>query len=341
MTKKAINDPRNVVQETFDGFLGSYGKYFHQLEGVTAIAKNHMDPDKVGLVIGGGSGHEPIFLEYIGPGYADAVALGQIFAAPSPDIILAATKAANRGRGVLYVYGNYAGDNLNFDMAAELADLEGIRTETVRVMDDVAAAPPERMSDRRGIAGDFYVIKIAGAVCDAGLELKEVTRITAKARDHVCSMGVAFSPGTIPGASKPAFELPEDEIEIGMGLHGEPGVRRGKVQPADDLVDQMVELILPDKPMVKGDEVCVLVNGFGATTRMELWIVMRRALAVLAAKGIAVYHSLAGNFATCQEMAGFSITLFCLDEELRRYFDWPAWCPAYTHQQHREIPCPR
>ena len=336
MTKKAINDANNVVQETFDGFLGTYGQYFHKLEGITAIAKNQMDPDKVGLVIGGGSGHEPIFLEYIGRGYADAVASGQIFAAPSPDIILAATKAADRGRGVLYVYGNYAGDNLNFDMAAELADLDGIHTETVRVMDDVAAAPPERVNDRRGIAGDFYVIKIGGGVCDAGLDLNEVKRVTAKARDNVRSMGVAFSTGTIPGASKAAFELPEDEIEIGMGLHGEPGVRRGKMQPADDLVDQMLELILPDKPIVKGDEVCILINGFGATTRMELWIVMRRALAVLAEKGIKVYDSLAGNFATCQEMAGFSITLFRLDEELKKYFDWPAWCPAYTNYRPRE-----
>jgi len=331
MTKKAINDAKNVVQETFDGFLGAYGKYFHQLEGVTAIAKNRMDADKVGLVIGGGSGHEPVFLEYIGAAYADAVAQGQIFAAPSPDIILAATRAADRGRGVLYVYGNYAGDNLNFDMAVELADLDGIRTATVRVMDDVASAPPERMSDRRGIAGDFYVLKIAGAVCDAGLDLDEVKRVTEKSRDHVRSMGVAFSPGTIPGASKAAFELPEDEIEIGMGLHGEPGVRRGKMLPVNDLVDQILELILLDKPMVKGEEVCVLVNGFGATTRMELWIVMRRALSVLAGNGIKVYDSLAGNFATCQEMAGFSITLFRLDEELKKYFDWPAWCPAYTN----------
>lgn len=333
MSKKAINDPKNVVQETFDGFLGTYGKYFHQLEGVTAIAKNHMDPDKVGLVIGGGSGHEPIFLEYIGPGYADAVAQGQIFAAPSPDIILAATKAADRGRGVLYVYGNYAGDNLNFDMATELSDLEGIRTATVRVMDDVASAPPERMTDRRGIAGDFYVIKIAGAVCDSGCDLEEVKRVVEKARDNVRTMGVAFSPGMIPGTSKPAFELPEDEIEIGMGLHGEPGVRRGKMQPADELVDQMIELILPDKPIVKGDEVCVLVDGFGSTTHMEQWIVMRRALKDLADKGIKVYDSIIGNFATCQEMAGFSITLFRLDAELKKYYDYPAWSPVYTNHR--------
>lgn len=333
MAKKAINDAKNVVQETFEGFLTTHGKHFRQLEGVTAIAKNNLDPEKVGFVIGGGSGHEPIFLEFIGPGFADAVAQGQIFAAPSPDIILAATKGVDRGRGVLYVYGNYAGDNLNFDMAAELAGLEGIRTATVRVMDDVASAPPERITDRRGIAGDFYVIKVAGAVCDAGCDLEEVKRVAAKARDNVRTMGVAFSPGTIPGTARAAFELPEDEIEIGMGLHGEPGVRRGKMQSANDLVDQMLELILPDKPIVRGDEVCVLVNGFGATTRMEQWIVMRRAASVLAEKGIKIHDSLVGNYATCQEMAGFSITLFRLDQELKKYFDWLAWCPAYTNHR--------
>ena len=331
MAKKAINDAKNVVPEMFAGFLGAYGKYFHQLEGLSAIAKNDLDPEKVGFVIGGGSGHEPMFMEFIGPGFADAAAQGQVFAAPSPDIILASTKAVDRGRGVLYVYGNYAGDNLNFDMAAELADLEGIRTATVRVMDDVASAPPERMTDRRGIAGDFYVIKVAGAVCDAVCGLDEVKRVAEKARDNIRTMGVAFAPGTIPGTSKAAIELPEDEIEIGMGLHGEPGVRRGKMQPADYLVDQMLELILPDKPIVKGDEVCVLIDGFGATTRMEQWIVMRRVLAVLAGKGIRVHDSLVGNFATCQEMAGFSITLFRLDDELKKYFDWPAWSPAYTN----------
>ena len=329
--KKAINDPKNVVRETIEGFLGTHCKMFHQVEGVTAIAKNNLAPGKVGFVIGGGSGHEPIFLEYIGPGFADAVAMGQIFAAPSPDIILAATKAVDRGKGVLFVYGNYAGDNLNFDMGCELAELEGIRTATVRVMDDVASAPPERMTDRRGIAGDFFVIKIAGAACDSGADLDEVKRIVEKARDNVRTMGVAFSPGTIPGEGTPAFVLPEDEIEIGLGLHGEPGVRRGKMQPADTLVDQMLELILPDKPIVKGDEVCVLIDGFGSTTKMEQWIIMRRVLQVLEEKGIRVYASVAGNFATCQEMAGFSITLLRLDQELKKYYDYPAWAPVYTN----------
>ena len=285
----------------------------------------------MGLVFGGGSGHEPIFLEYIGKGYPDAIAMGNVFAAPSPDIVLAATKAADRGRGVLYVYGNYAGDNMNFDMGAELAEMEGIRTETVRVWDDVASAPPERVTDRRGIAGDFFVIKIAGAACDDGLDLDEVKRVTTKARDLTRTMGVAMYPGTIPGEGTPAFTLPEDEIEIGMGLHGEPGVRRGKMRPADELVDEMLALILKDLPLNKQDEVCLLIDGFGSTTRMELLIALRRTLQQLEVAGIRVYKSEAGNYATCQEMAGFSITLMKLDDELKRYYDWPVWSPVYKN----------
>src|SRR3990172_3270601 len=331
MVKKVINDPKNVVQETIEGYLLMHPGEFHLIENYTAIVKNQLEPNRVGLVFGGGSGHEPIFLEYIGKGYPDAIAMGNIFAAPSPDIVLAATKAADRGKGVIYVYGNYAGDNLNFDMGAELAELEGIRTETVRVWDDVASAPPERMFDRRGIAGDFFVIKIAGAACEDGLDLDEVKRVTTKARDNTRTMGVAMSPGTIPGENTPAFTLPDDEIEIGMGLHGEPGVRRGKIKPADELVDEMLSLIIADLPFQAGDEVCVLIDGFGSTTRMEQFIAMRRTLQNLEKLGIKVHKAEAGNYATCQEMAGFSITLMKLDDELKKYYDWHVWSSVYKN----------
>ncbi|HLA86735.1 MAG TPA: dihydroxyacetone kinase subunit DhaK [Anaerolineales bacterium] len=329
--KKLINRPKDVVKETIEGFLMMHATEFKQVESYTAIVKTQLDSEKVGLVIGGGSGHEPLFLEFIGKGYADAVAMGNVFAAPSPDVVLAATKAVDRGRGVLYVYGNYAGDNLNFDMGAELADFEGIRTETVRVWDDVASAPLERISDRRGIAGDFFVIKVAGAACDAGLDLDEVKRLTIKVRDNTRTMGVALYPGTIPGESVPSFTLPEDEMEIGMGLHGEPGVRRGKMRPADEVVDEMLELIIRDLPFNSGDQVCVLVNGFGASTRMELLIAMRRTLQQLEQKGMVVYRTDAGNYATCQEMAGVSITLMRVDDELKKYIDWPVWSPVYKN----------
>lgn len=329
MAKKAINNPKDVVQESIEGFLAMHPGEFKQIDSVTAIVKTQLEPGKVGLVIGGGSGHEPIFMEFIGKGYPDAVAMGNIFAAPSPDIVLAATRAADRGCGVLYVYGNYAGDNLNFDMGAELAGFEGINTATVRVYDDVASAPTERMTDRRGIAGDFFVIKIAGAACDAGFSLEEVKRITEKARDNTRTMGVAFYPGTIPGEDTPAFTLPEDEIEIGLGLHGEPGVRRGKMAPADALVDEMMDLVVKDLPFKPGDEVCLLVNSFGSTTRMEELIVMRRALQNLQRMEMHVHDAEAGSFATCQEMAGFSVTLMRLDDELKKYFDWPVWSSVY------------
>jgi phosphoenolpyruvate---glycerone phosphotransferase subunit DhaK len=333
MVKKAINNPKDVVQETIEGFLVMHAGEFRQIEGVTAIVKTSLDTEKVGLVIGGGSGHEPIFLEFIGKGFADAVAMGNIFAAPSPDIVLAATQAAERGCGVLFVYGNYAGDNLNFDMGAELAELEGITTATVRVYDDVASAPTDRMTDRRGIAGDFFVIKIAGAACDAGLNLEDAKRVTEKARDNTRTMGVAFYPGTIPGEDTPAFTLPDDEIEIGLGLHGEPGVRRGKMASADDLVDEMIDLVVKDLPFKAGDEVCLLINSFGSTTRMEEFIVMRRAMQNLKSQGLLVYNAEAGSFATCQEMAGFSVTLMRLDDELKKYFDWPVWSPVYKNKQ--------
>lgn len=329
MAKKLINNPKNVVRETIDGFLAMHPTKFKRIDDFSAIVKTHLESEKVGLVIGGGSGHEPLFIEFIGKGFADAVAMGNVFAAPSPDIVLAATKAADRGKGVLYVYGNYAGDNLNFDMGAELADFEGIHTETVRVWDDVASAPLERITDRRGIAGDFFVIKVAGAACEAGLDLAEVKRVTVKARDYTRTMGVAIAPGTIPGESAPSFTLPDDEMEIGMGLHGEPGVRRGKVKPVDEIVDEILDLLISDLPFNPGDEVCVLVNGYGATTRMELLITMRRTLQQLETKGFKVYFTEAGNYATCQEMAGVSITLMRIDDELKSFVDAPVWSPVY------------
>jgi dihydroxyacetone kinase-like protein len=327
--KRLINDPKNVVQELFTGFVAMHHpKYSFVGDAKNIVVKSELPEDRVMLLIGGGSGHEPLFIEFIGEGFADGVCQGNVFAAPSPDTILTATKALDKGKGVLYVYGNYAGDNMNFDMAAELAEMEGIQTATVRVWDDVASAPPDAVNERRGIAGDLFVIKVAGAACDSGLELSEVHRITAKARDNTRTMGVALAPGYIPGETKATFELGPDEMEIGMGLHGEPGVRRGKLKPADEVVDEIIDLLIADLPFAAGDEVCLLVNGYGATTRMELLICVGRALETLKEKGIKVYHSLIGNYATCQEMAGVSLTMMRLDDELKKYYDYPGTCPA-------------
>ena len=323
-SKKILNNPKNAVQEVLDGLVSAYGGQVRRLENFTALIKTKLPDGKVGLLVGGGSGHEPLFSGFIGTNMADGAACGNVFAAPTPDVILAATKALDRGNGVLCLYGNYAGDNLNFDMAIEMADDEGIKTKTVRIWDDVAAAPKDRMQDRRGIAGDLFVIKIAGGVSSRVKDLDEVFRITAKARDNTRSMGVSISAGSIPETGEPTFELAEDEIEIGMGLHGEPGVWKEKLPPADELVDNMMGRILPDLPFQTGSEVCLLINDLGATTWMELLVVNRKVHQILKANGIKVHDTIIGSFCTSQEMAGLSISMMNLDDELKGYYDLPA-----------------
>jgi dihydroxyacetone kinase-like protein len=327
---KILNDPRDVVTEALEGLVAASRGTLGLVDGSTAVVRQGLAASRVGLLIGGGSGHEPLFAGFVGDGLADAAACGNVFAAPTPDIILAATRAVDRGKGVLYVYGNYAGDNLSFDMAAELAAEEGIATATVRVWDDVAAAPPERMDDRRGIAGDLFVIKVAGAACAVAETLEQAHATTARARDNTRSIGVAVAPGSIPETGKPTFELGEDEIEIGMGLHGEPGVARAKLGRADPLIADMLGRILSDLPFAPEDDVCLLVNDLGSTTWMELLVATRKAHAVLDAAGIHVHDTVVGSFCTSQEMAGLSLTLMKLDPELERCYDAPARSAAFT-----------
>jgi dihydroxyacetone kinase-like protein len=328
--KKFLNNPRQIVSELLDGLVLAYGGEVLRVGGKNVIVRQGIPAGKVALLVGGGSGHEPLFGGFIGKNLADGAVAGNIFAAPTPDQILLATQALDHGNGVLYLYGNYAGDNLNFDMAAELAAGEGIQTRTVRVWDDVASAPHERIEDRRGIAGDFMVIKVAGGAAATLDALDEVYRVACKGRDFTRSMGVAVSAGTFPETGEPTFELPDDEIEIGLGLHGEPGVSRSKMMPADAVVDFMLERILKDLPFQPGDEVCLLINNLGATTMTELLILNRRTRQVLAQVGLVVHDTVIGSFCTSQEMAGFSITLMKLDDELKRFYDLPAACLAYT-----------
>jgi dihydroxyacetone kinase-like protein len=322
--KKVINNPKNVVPELLEGLVEAYHGEVRQLEGLNGLVKTSLPEGKVGLLIGGGSGHEPLFHGFIGENMGDGAACGNIFAAPTPDIVLAVTEALDQGSGVMYLYGNYTGDILNFDMAAEMAADEGIRVKTVLIWDDIASAPPERIHERRGIAGDVFVIKIAGAISAVSRDLDEVVRVTTKARDNTRSMGVALSAGSLPETGEPTFELGDDEMEIGMGVHGEPGVGREKLMPADAIVEKMMSLILADLPFQAGDEVCLLINDMGATTMMELLIVNRKVRQILREKGIHVHDTVMGAFATTQEMAGFSITLMKLDDELKPYYDMPA-----------------
>lgn len=328
--KKILNDPTKVVQESLEGLILASGGSTRLLPGRTIVVRSEGQDGKVGLLIGGGSGHEPMFPGYVGTGLADGAVCGQVFAAPSPDAILEATRAVNRGRGVLYVYGNYAGDNMNFDMGAELAEEEGIATQTVRVCDDVAAAPIERLYDRRGIAGNVFVIKVAGAAAEVCETLDELHRIVVKAEAATRSIGVAVSAGSIPETGVPTFEIDDDEIEIGMGVHGEPGTKRQKLAAADDVVDQMMDLLLADLPFQRGDEVALLINNLGSSTPMELLIANRRVRARLDAAGIVVHLTEIGPFMTSQEMAGYSITMMRLDAELKRFIDAPARSLAWS-----------
>ncbi|NIM95361.1 MAG: dihydroxyacetone kinase [Anaerolineales bacterium] len=328
--KKILNDPKDAVNETLDGLIEAYHGNVKRIGETSALVKTNLSQGKVGLLIGGGSGHEPLFPGFIGQNLADGAACGNVFAAPTPDVILLATKELDQGHGVLYLYGNYAGDNMNFDIAAEMAASQGIETRTVRVWDDVASAPSERTNDRRGIAGDLFVIKVAGAIAAETTDLDDVYRVTMKARDNVRSMGVAVAAGSLPETGEPTFELPDDEIEIGMGLHGEAGVSREKILPADELVQKMMDRILVDLPFESGDEVCLLINNLGASTMMELLIVNRKVRNILKDLDIEVFDTLIGSFCTSQEMAGFSITLMKLDDELKKYYDFPADSFAYV-----------
>ncbi|MCR9135180.1 MAG: dihydroxyacetone kinase subunit DhaK [Alphaproteobacteria bacterium] len=329
--KKILNDPRNVVSEMIEGLVLANDGRVRKLDGVDAIVRTDLPAGKVALLIGGGSGHEPVFHGFVGANMADGAACGQVFAAPSPEIVYEAAKAVHRGNGIVFLYGNYAGDNMNFDIASEMLEDDGIDVRTIRVRDDVAAAPPERMDDRRGVAGDLYMIKIVGGAATELTDIDEVERVARKAEAAIRSIGVAVSPGSIPETGKLTFELGEDEIEVGMGAHGEAGVSRQKLAPADDVADQLADALLRDLPFHGGDEVALLINNLGATTMMEMLIVNRRIRQILADRNISVHRSDVGTYLTVQEMAGFSITLMKLDAELKHFLDLP--CDSFGFKQ--------
>ncbi len=332
--KRFINDPYDVVEEMLAGYVIAHKDYVELLtegeaQGRVVLSKTAKKKDKVGVIVGGGSGHEPLFLGYVGPGFVDAAVIGNINTSPSPDPCYAAAKAVDTGKGCVYLYGNYAGDVMNFDMGAEKADEEDdIRVETVLTTDDVISS--ENIEDRRGIAGMFFVFKAASAKADKGGDIDEVVAAAQKCNSAMRTMGVAMSSPTLPSKGGPIFEMEEGDMEIGMGLHGEPGVRRGKIEPADKVVDQIMEPILADLPYVEGDEVYVMVNSLGATPMQDLHICFRRVAQILEAKGISIYKSIVGCMASSMDMAGMSITLVKLDDELKELFDHPCDAPYFT-----------
>jgi dihydroxyacetone kinase-like protein len=332
--KKIINNPENFVEEVIEGIILAYGDRLRLLNGDTRVILRNPPAreGKVAIVTGGGSGHLPVFLGYVGKGMLDGCAVGNVFASPSSQKMFEMIKAVNMGAGVLCLYGNYGGDNLNFDMACEMADFEGIRTKTVRVRDDVASSPLSLAEKRRGVAGMVYAFKVAGAAAEAELDLDAVSAVAQKALDNIRTMGVALSPCVVPQVGKPTFSINEDEIEIGMGIHGEPGIEVRKMMTADDISALILEKVTAELDLSPGSEVSVMINGLGATPLEELLIVYRAVAKQLLQKGIKVFMPHIGEFATSMEMAGLSITVFRLDGEIKRYLRAPGTTPFYSNE---------
>ncbi|MGL5437451.1 MAG: dihydroxyacetone kinase subunit DhaK [Lachnospiraceae bacterium] len=331
--KKIINSADTFVQDTMAGIICAYGDKVKLLnDDYQILVTNYPTREgKVGIVTAGGSGHLPVFLGYVGKGLLDGCAIGEVFASPAAEKMTEMIRACDRGGGVLCLYGNYNGDKFNFQMACEEVEFDDIETRSVLIRDDVASSPAQQADKRRGVAGMVYAFKIAGAAADQMKNLDEVVRITEKALSNIRSMGVALSPCIVPKAGKPTFTIAGDEIEIGMGIHGEAGIEVKKMMTADEIAETLVQTILTDMPLTSGDEVSVMVNGLGATPLEEQLIVYRRIHQILSDLGIQVIMPHIGEYATSMEMAGLSVTLFKLDAELKELLLAPAESPFYTN----------
>jgi dihydroxyacetone kinase len=329
--QKLINSPDLFVDEVLDGILAAHPDELRRTERTRGVVcASSPVPGKVGVVTGGGSGHLPVFMGYVGDGLADGAAIGNVFASPSSEQMLEVIQAVDSGEGVLQIYGNYGGDVMNFELAADLARAEGRKVAAVVAADDVASAPKDEAARRRGVAGIFFLYKIAGARAAERASLDEVADVAGRAAGLIRSMGVALSSCTVPEAGRPTFDVAEGDMEIGMGIHGEPGVRRGSLEPADAVVDQIVGAILEELPTLDGHRVDVLVNGLGATPIEELYILYRRAAEVLGREGLIIRRPWIGEYATSLEMAGASISVMAVDDELARLLDAPARAPLLT-----------
>ena len=327
--KKMINNPDNIVDEMLNGMVAAHPDYVKRVDGCDVLVRANGSQGKVVLISGGGSGHEPAHGGYVGKGMLDGAVAGAMFTSPTPDQVYEAIKAADGGKGVLLVIKNYTGDVMNFEMAADMAADEGIEVEKVVVNDDVAVENSTWTTGRRGIAGTIFVHKCAGACAEKGGSLAEVKAVAEKVIANVRSMGMALAPCTVPAAGKPSFELADDEVEIGMGIHGEPGTHREKIRSVAETTDTLLDKILAEGIYNAGDEVAVMVNGLGATPLDEQYIVTRHIDKRLKEEGIKVHRYYVGEFATAMEMAGFSISLFKLDDELKELLDAPAATPFF------------
>ncbi|WP_097026829.1 dihydroxyacetone kinase subunit DhaK [Clostridium peptidivorans] len=322
--KKLINNSEQVVEEMISGMLAAHSGNIKRLNEENIIIRyGTIDNEKVSLVSGGGSGHEPAHAGYVGYGMLDAAVCGSVFTSPTPDKVYEAIKAVKSDRGVLLIIKNYSGDVMNFEMAKDMAEMEGIKVESVIVDDDVAVENSTYTIGRRGIAGTVLVHKIAGAKAEEGASLEEVKNIAEKVIKNLGSMGVALTSCIVPEAKKPTFTLKDDEMEVGIGIHGEPGIYRETLKSSDEITEKLLDKILQDLKISSGEEVAVMINGLGSTPLMELYIVNNRANKILNEKGINIYKTYVGEFMTSLEMAGCSITLLKLDSELKHLLDAP------------------
>lgn len=324
--KKIINNPEEVVEEMLQGIVAAHPSV-KRLPGFNVLVRAETSP-KVGLVSGGGSGHEPAHGGFVGKGMLDGAVAGAVFTSPTPDQVYEAIKAVDQQQGVLLIIKNYTGDVLNFEMASEMAEADGIQVEKVIVNDDVAVENSTWTTGRRGIAGTIFVHKIAGAKAEAGADLTDVKQVAEKVIANVRSMGMALSSCTVPAVGKPSFSLADNQVEIGLGIHGEPGTHREELKTADEIVSHLMDKIFVDLNPNTGDEVAVLVNGLGATPSMELYIINRKVAEILESKGITVVKTYVNNYMTSLDMAGFSISLLKLDDELKELLLAPADTPA-------------
>ena len=330
--KKIINNPSNFVEESIDGLIKSHPDVY-------AIAKDNnrvitrviKATKKVGIVTGGGSGHLPVFTGYVGKGFLDACAIGSVFASPSVEQMVSAIKHADNGNGVLCIIGNYGGDVMNFEMACEMVEAEGIKTKKIIVADDIASAKEAEKLKRRGIAGMIFVFKIAGAAAETGASLDEVFNTASEANNNIRTLGVALSPCILPEAGKPTFEIRDDEIEIGMGIHGEPGIKREKLKPANDLVDDLYKRIIEDSRLKSNDNVAIMINSLGATPLEELYIISKRVNENLSQSKIKNIKTYVGRYATSMEMSGMSITTLKLSDNLKKNLLASSECPFWNN----------
>lgn len=322
--QRILNNPDDIVEEMLSGFLKAHSDIVEGTENKRVVKAKHMTEGTVGVVTGGGSGHKPAFIGYVGKNLCDAAAVGEICSSPTAAAFLDAFKSADQGAGIACLYGNYSGDNMNVKMAVKMAEKAGITVKTVVANDDVASAPKSQREKRRGVVGEVFMWKAGGARAAKGGSLDQVIKAAQKAIDHTRSVGIGLTPCTLPAVGHPNFEIKEGTMEVGIGHHGEPGIEVCKIETAAQMAKRMVDIVIPDYPFEKGDQVAVLVSGLGATPVMELYVLYHEVDMLLREKGIHVYRSYVGNYFTSLDMMGATLTVMKLDEELKELLDMPA-----------------